>query len=262
MPVWRLLAGLAALPLALGVSAAASAGAWPRERGDELLILTGSWHRLDSPHDGSRLYKREVAVYGEYGLTGRMTLVGRFAFQNLREQIRAGGKEIELAYATFGGSEAGVRIHAFSRGRWSGSGQVVMTLPSAGENRTNAEHGAGGGDVELRGLLGRSIGREGFGEVQLALRERDGEGGSEIRFDTALGWQFNRRIRVHLQTYSVWSHELDTTRLHDFSGHRAQLSLLTPLGAGRYAQLGAMTTVRAHDMADEFAITAGVWHRF
>lgn len=253
---------LGAAALLFGLGEAAQAGAWPREKGDELLIVTAAWHRLDAPYDGDRLYKREAAFYGEYGLTDRITLVGRIAFQDFRQQIRAGDKALELTYTTFGGSEAGARLHLFDHRRWSGSGQVVMTLPSAGENRTNAEHGAGGGDLELRGLLGRSIGREGFAEAQIALRERDGEGGSEMRFDTALGWQASALFRVHLQTYSVWSHELDTTRLHDFSGHRVQLSLLASLGDRRYAQIGAMRTVRAHGMAEETAILAGVWHRF
>lgn len=262
MPASRGAAALGSVWLAFAMGSEAQAGAWPRERGEELLIVTGSWHRLESPHDGADLFKREAAVYGEYGLTRRITLVGRFAVQDFREQIRSGDQAIEITYSTFGGSEAGARVHLAARGRWCASGQLVATLPSAGENRTNAEHGTGGGDIDLRALIGRSIGEAGFAEVQFGLRERDGEGGSEVRFDTAFGWELNSQMRLHLQTYSVWSHELDTERLREFSGHRAQVSLLASLGRGRYAQFGVMGTVRAHDMADETAATIGIWQQF
>ncbi|TGY89629.1 hypothetical protein E5163_00330 [Marinicauda algicola] len=262
MPASRAAAALGGVCLALATGASAQAGAWPRERGESLLIVTGSWHRLAAPQDGAVLFKREAAIYGEYGATGRITLVGRFALQDFREEIRTDDTALAVTYATFGGSEAGARVHLARLGRWCASGQLLVTLPSAGENRTNAEHGTGGGDVDLRALVGRSIGEAGFAEIQLGLREREGEGGSEVRFDTAFGWELNSRLRLHLQTYSVWSHELDTTRLRDFSGHRAQVSVLASLGGGRYAQLGVMSTVRAHDMADEAAAIIGVWQQF
>lgn len=244
------------------LAGAAEAGAWPQKPGDELLIVTASWHRLDAAHDGARLHKREAAFYGEYGLTQRFTLVGRVAFQDFRQEVRAGDKSLKLAFSTIGGSELGVRAHLVAHERWSGSLQLSSTLPSPGENRPNSARGDGGGDVEVRALLGRSIGRDGFGEIQLALREREGEDGNEIRIDTAFGWPLTDLFRMHVQTYSVWSNEIDTTRFEPFSGHRVELSLLASLGQGRYAQFGALTTVREDNMAEEFALMAGVWHRF
>lgn len=263
---------LACLAVLAACHGRAEAGAWAQKRGDALLITTYSLHTLSPPGARAGIRKQEAALYGEYGLTGRITLVGRFALQAFEEdrepaatassQTGKAGKPARATFSAIGGSEAGVRIAVFEGQRWAGAVQLVSTLQSAGENRNNARPGEGGGDLDMRVLLGRAIGQAGFAEVQLGYRERGGDADGEVRLDTAFGWPVTNRLTAHLQTYSMWSSGVDTTRFRSFSGHRVQVSLIADLGRNRYGQLGMLSTVRAHGMAEESAILAGIWQRF
>lgn len=270
MPGSRLAAIVSALAVLFTVHGRAEAGAWAQKRGEGLIISTLSWHELAAPGDRAILHKQEAALYGEYGLTSRITLVGRFALQGFTEepapdsaQAKSGkSKPAASALYAIGGSELGARLALFEHERWAGAVQIVSTLPSAGENRNNAQPGEGGGDIDARLLLGRAIGEAGFAEFQLGYRERGEDADGEVRLDTAFGWPVTGRVSAHLQTYSVWSSGVDITRFREFSGHRLQLSLIADLGRGRYAQLGAISTVRAHQMAEENAVLAAIWQRF
>lgn len=67
-------------------SAPSFAGAWTRDKGDGLLILGLSLHELlpAQGYDAFDRLKAEVSVYGEYGFTDRLTLVGRAAWQSMQ----------------------------------------------------------------------------------------------------------------------------------------------------------------------------------
>ena len=63
----------------------AHAGAWTREKGDGLAIFALSLHELLPADDlaGLDRLKGETSLYLEYGLTDRITLVGRAAWQTM-----------------------------------------------------------------------------------------------------------------------------------------------------------------------------------
>ncbi|PWE16596.1 hypothetical protein DDZ18_12580 [Marinicauda salina] len=253
------------LACALGLASAgrAEAGAWVRKKGDGLLITTLSHHRLEAPSDGAALNKRELALYGEYGLTGRLTLVGRGALQDFRAPPAETAGPIETSVRTLGGSQAGLRMRLFEKGRWAGAAQALVTLESPGENRNNAELGQGGGDLDGRVMIGRAIGDRGFIEVQAGWRDpADEDAAAEVRLDVVAGLPVRERVRLVVQTFSVWSADSATASLPHYSGHRAQVSLMREFRGGRHVQLGVLSTVRADSMADEFAVMAGVWQEF
>lgn len=254
--------GICALALTLGLASggAAHAGAWTQNRGDGLLLTGLSYHWLDAP-GGSRLRKTEYSFYGEYGLTGRVTLTGRFAIQSLEDE-RVSGDEGEFTNAllAIGGTEAAVRMRLASPGRWVISGQVLRTFQSGGENRTNARFGTGGGDVELRLLAGRSVGRDSFVDVQVARRDRSGRSGEEWRVDLTAGTALADRWRVMAQTYSL--HADARPDAAGYTGHRAQLSVVYDVPAGFSVSAGLLSTLSARNLANERAAIFALWRRF
>lgn len=249
-----------ALVAALALPGTAQAGAWPQKKREGLLLTGFSWHWLDAP-GGSSVTKTEYSFYGEYGLTSRITLIGRIAFQSL-EETRPPGEDEALANALFaiGGTEAAVRMRLASHERWMLSGQVLTTFRAGGENRTNARFGTGGGDVELRGLLGRSIGEDGFADLQIAVRDRADRSAAEWRMDIALGTAITDRWRVMAQTFSLYAEARADAAGYD--GHRAQLSVVYDMPSGFSVSLAALGTLSARNLAEERAALVSLWRRF
>lgn len=64
----------------------AHAGAWTREKGEGLAIFGLSIHQLlpSENYDGFNRVKNEASLYAEYGLSDRITLVGRLAWQSMQ----------------------------------------------------------------------------------------------------------------------------------------------------------------------------------
>ena len=81
-----LLYGVAGLAAALMLARAAHAGAWTQEKSEGLLILGVSIHELlpAAGYDAFDRLKGELSVYGEYGLSDRVTVVGRAAWQSMQ----------------------------------------------------------------------------------------------------------------------------------------------------------------------------------
>lgn len=254
-------AGLvAALSAALAVPGDAEAGAWPQKKREGLLLTGFSWHWLDAP-GGSSVTKTEYSFYGEYGLTDRITLIGRMAFQSL-EETRSSGEDEALANALFaiGGTEAALRLRLASHERWMLSGQVLTTFRTGGENRINARFGTGGGDVELRALLGRSIGEDGFADIQIARRDRADRSAAEWRMDVTFGTAITDRWRIMAQTFSLQAEARPDAAGYD--GHRAQLSVIYDMPSGFSVSLSALGTLSARNLAEERAALFSLWRRF
>lgn len=254
-------AGLLAAVVTAGPS---DAGAWPRDKGEGLVILTSLVDRADGFFDaegnrqsGGYFHKDELAAYIEYGATDRVTLVGRFAWQTV-EQLSGG----QMDSATgFSASELGVRIQAWQAERWRISAQVSYFLPGEGENVTNQPLGQGDGAVDLRVLAGRSLPRDGFLDIQLAHRQRDGAFLDEWRMDASLGLTITSHWQGMAQVYSVWSAERAQPGLPEFDQHKIQLSVLRQVGELEY-QFGLIFTPSGRNALDERAAVLSIWRRF
>lgn len=254
----------ACAPLVLGMlTAEAHAGAWVKKRGEGLLITGYSSHWLTAP-GGTDLRKSELSLYAEYGLTSRITLVGRAALQSLSETRAPSDGQSDEAFSNalvaVGGSEVGVRIGLLQKGRWAVSAQLSRTLESGGENRTNHRFGVGGGDVEARLLVGRSFGHGSFLDVQLARRALDTRGGEEWRLDTALGVPVSPRWRLMTETFSISADARPGASA--YSGHRAQLSAVYDAPAGFSVSIGVLGTLHADNTARERAGFVRFWQNF
>jgi hypothetical protein len=109
-----------AVSLCLLASAPASAGAWTRPAGSGLTITTASHHAFALSNPDAGFSKIETAIFAEYGLTDRLTLVGRVARKHTFAALCAGsaraGATYSLSFNTvsqaWGELEAGMRLNA------------------------------------------------------------------------------------------------------------------------------------------------------
>lgn len=251
--VWVAIVLLALIAAAPGAPGAAAQ--WTRAPGDRITITTISAHRLDRNAGRPDLMKQEIALYGEYGLTPAVTLIGRSAVQSVRET------EPEREFGV-GGIELGARVRLRRDGPWAVSAQGVFGVPGSGENQTNARFGEGGGDVDLRLQAGRPLGPRSFVSASGGWRNRRGADQDEIRLDLTGGRALGRGVHVFVQTYSVWSIDGAPGTVGAYAGHRMQASILLPVSRRTRLQLGALATVQSRDMAREQAALISLWRRF
>ncbi len=243
--------------------ASADAGAWTKRKYEGLLIAGLGAHWLDPHARPASLgtIKLEASLYAEFGLTDRITLVGRGGYQQVFDRRQPLKKALPPPRAGFGGLALGARVGLVGRGRWASSLQVMAGIPGSGENWINEAFGARGGDLDLRLQLGRSIGGHGFVAVSTGARFR-GEGvANEARLDISAGCDFVFNTRVMVQSYSVWALGGNPAQ-PAYSGHRLQVSLLLPVGQANSVQLSVLRTMNQQRMSDEFAVMASVWRSF
>jgi hypothetical protein len=248
----------------IAATAPAQAGAWPQGRGEGLLITTTLLDRADQSFDEAGrqsddgyFYKDELALYLEYGLTARFTLVMRAAWQSVE---RRSGADFDSAQG-FAATEIGLRRSLFVTDRQVLSVQAMAILPGEGENISNQPLGDGDNAWEARALWGANLTANLFADAQLGYRRREGNYSDEARLDLTMGWQPAPRWHVLAQEFSVWSLEPSRPGAPEFEQHKLQLSLGRDIGAMQY-HLGATLTPAGRNTIEERAVFVSVWRRF
>lgn len=267
---WLALPVLVALLGAIFATAPVCAGAWTRQPGEGLLILSSGVHQLSDDWTVRTTTKFEHAAYAEYGLSERITLVGRAAFQQLHRPdwvaVEGGGaqwqKPVTIVQRGIGGVEAGARFRLRQSDNWVVSGQVLGTIPVNGEHWNNARFGEGGGDVETRLLVGRGLWSGAYVDAQIAWRARPRAESSEVRLDLTAGARLHPRLHLTVQSYSVWGVASPDEQREGYASHRLQGSVIVPLGDRRKLQVSALTTVRRDGLAGERAYLISLWRTF
>ncbi len=258
---------------------AAEAGAWPQRKGDGLAIFTYSFdsadRRFDDDGDPSfdvSFTKQELSAYLEYGLTSRVTLVGRPVVQSVRSK---GPSLDELVIpptdeATgLGGTEAGARLLL---GRPFGgvvSFQGLALIPGDGENAVDEPLGEGGFGGELRLLAGTSWGwrgRGGFADAQVAGRARGDVAGIEGRIDVTLGLRPSPNWMWLGQSFTLVGEESAETTVgagpQDVTSHKVRLSGVRRLNRSWAVQGGVTATVAGRNIIEERGAMVALWRRF
>lgn len=170
----------AAAALAAAWPGTVLAGAWPLERGDTQVIVKAEVMRASDGFDvdGTRRplpadrKDDALSVFVEHGLTDRLTLQMRAEWQQ--------GEDLFADYEGAGPTEIGLRYQLLRSQRGTVSAYVGYARAGEGRNAGYAQPGAGDHDWEVRLLAGHSGpyrwfgGRDGFVEVQVARRIRDG----------------------------------------------------------------------------------------
>lgn len=253
-----------AVSLCLLASAPASAGAWTRPAGSGLTITTASHHAFALSNPDAGFSKIETAIYAEYGLTDRLTLVGRVAretrFRRSVRQISKAGATYSLSFNTvsqgWGELEAGMRLNALEYGDWVLSSQIsAVRFPDEPDDALNAAP-VWGADARL--LLGRSLGARMFAEAQLAHRSRFNDAGGEHRMDLTFGVRPAERWLVMAQTYSAWGERY----AQPYESHRLHISVTAPVADRLSLQLGATNSFYNDGLSPERAYVIALWREF
>lgn len=210
--------------------------------------------------------KQEYAAYGEFGLTDRVTILGRIGLQSLSEDRQSTSEDqtniLQQSAFGVGGVEIGSRVRFARHNAWVFSSQMMLGVPGAGENANNLSFGDSGGDVDLRFLAGRSIDSAKFISISAGWRNRRGLPSDEWRFVIAMGHKFTNGIETHAQTYSVISEPGGDIGPSSYQGHRLQLTALLPISRKARLQISALNSLYSHNIADERAVILGVWRKF
>lgn len=193
---------LALACLCLAYAQTAEAGAWNQAEGRWLLISSGVYNEAALAYDEDSqpvipvsFQKIEHAVYAEYGLSKRLTLVGKGAIQDVRYTSSAGPQN----FTGFSTSKIGVRIGLKKRGAWAMSVQPSVVIPAGGEGIPDGDLGIGGYGIEMRALAGRSVnfGKfSGFIDGQIAYEKRGGGAPQQVSADVTVGINPSPRIQI------------------------------------------------------------------
>ena len=253
--------------LGLGVlmSEPACAGAWTQPVGRGLTITTASYHDFAMREPGSGFSKIETALYAEYGLTDRLTLVGRLAYETryqrtVRRVSKAGAiytQPFNTVSQGWGEREAGLRFRTLQHNGWTFSSQIsALLLPDEPQNGFGAAAGWG---AEARLLLGRSVGERMFVDAQLAHRTRLNGGMGEQRMDLTVGVRPTGRWLVLAQTSSAWGAR---GGVQSFESHRFHVSVTAPVADRLSVQIGAFNSFSNDGLSPESAYMLALWREF
>ena len=189
----------------------AVAGAWTQPKGEGQVIVKAEVMKATEGYDGSgsalplaaRREDRSAGVFGEYGLTDRLTVQFKGDWQS--------GEEAFVDYSGGGPLELGLTWQAWRNDHSAVSLYAGHARAGDGRNAGYAAPGVGERDWEVRVSAGRSFGAPSrvagrrspdrtFIEVQAARRMRDGLP-DETRIDLTAGAHFGRSWMVLAQAF-------------------------------------------------------------
>ncbi|RZJ19455.1 MAG: hypothetical protein EON91_00955 [Brevundimonas sp.] len=258
-------AGIIAAAALTTAAPSALAGAWTQPRGQAQVIVKAEAMRADDAYDADGQIAamdglredRALSLFGEYGLTDRLTL-----------QLKADWQSGEDAYVDYNGRgpvELGLTWQAYRGDRAAASLYAGYAQAGDGRNAGYAEPGVGRHDWEVRASGGLSLpggGRWGpdrsFIEVQAARRLRDGLP-DETRADLTVGGHYGPDWLVLGQVFAGAA-----DRQEGVDGARwvsVETSLVRHLGRWS-VQAGWRQTVAGRDTPRAQGMVLGLWRRF
>lgn len=206
---------------------------------------------------GLHFSKFETSLYSEYGLTDRLTLVLQLAGQ----QVSQDNNGITDTASGLAASRLGLQLQVFETRRWIVAGQISAVVPGGGENVADRPLGDGANGIEMRALVGRSVRRRGFLDLQIGHTWRSEDYPSETRFDATLGWRLSDRYSVMAQSF-LTSGAADRRRNNrSFVQHKVQVSAGRQFRRGEL-MVGAFTTVYGRNSIAESGFVMSWWRRF
>jgi hypothetical protein len=257
--------GLATGLVLAGVLAAATpaaAGPWTRDKATAQFILKYEMMRAErgfDPDGNSQALLAErrdtsLSLYGEYGLTDRLTLVFKSDWQS--------GSDAFVDYEGRGPLEIGLAWQVYRDPANAVALQVSYAAGGEGRNAGYAAPGVGTADWEVRLSAGRSVTpakpvlglQSVFVDVQGARRFRQGLE-DETRVDVTLGGRFGRDWMVLGQLYGG---QVDNGGPRWLS---AETSVVRDLGDWSL-QLGWRTALDGRETPQSRGWVVGVWRRF
>ena len=255
MTLWIAAAFFCALIIAPGRSLA---GAWPMKAGEGQAILKYEDQKADTGFtpDGVEVaidprHDQTVSLYGEYGLTNRLTLQAKAAVTR--------GHDRFVDYDGRGPIELGLRYALLHTDRSVVSLYLGAAKDGVGRNAGYAAPGRGDTDLEARLLAGAS--RQWrvaslFAELQVARLKRSGLAG-ETRADFTLGVRPTPRWLLLAQGYAG---QADSKPVRS-RWNKSEISVVHDLGAWSL-QAGWRQAVSGREAPADHGPVLAVWRRF
>lgn len=242
----------------LGSLDPAWAGAWPMKDGEGLAILKYEGQKADKGYDPNGLeapiaprHDETLSIYGEYGLTDRLTLQTKAALTR--------GHDNFVDYEGLGPIELGLRYALLHTDRSAVSLYLGATKDGVGRNAGYAAPGQGDMDLEARLLAGtsRQWGKaQGFAELQVARLKRSGLA-DETRIDATLGLRPTPRWLLMIQTYAGKAESEPVGS----RWRKREVSATRDLGAWSL-QAGWRQTLSGRETPIDHGPVLAVWRRF
>jgi hypothetical protein len=238
----------------------ALAGAWSQPKGQGIAVTTVTVSRASDGFDEfgavaktPKFRKEDYELYGEYGLTDRLTALLHTRYTRLHPDPpseRASGLaegELGLRYGLRSGRRG---VFALQASVFVPGGTVLTSGSLDGEIRFNA-----GSNFRLWRWTG-------FVDTGFAYRGRMNNFRDELRTDISLGLDLSTSWRMLAQSFTVLT--IGPGRTTAFQGQmsKAELSLLYDISSRWALQLGGLATLTGTGVPRERAATAAVWYRF
>lgn len=268
----RVLAATVTMAVTVMFAQSAHAGAWTLPKGDAHLISTYNYANAKRAFDRDRnagaqvdFVKSEQSLYGEYGLTDKVTLVGTSAIQDISYISRDGPQ----SFSGFGISRLALRYKLADAGPWVRSVQGGIVIPAGGESVPDADLGQGGLGADLRLMAGRNLtllGRPAFLDAQSYLDYRSGDAPQQLGVDLTLGVDIHPRWQIIGQSFAQYTtagtFERDEVLKND--SLRVQGSLVFRFGKDQRQalQVGAFDTVTGRNTVRQSGLSIGLWQTF
>ena len=247
----------------------ALAGAWTRERGEayvkaavarltaeEMYDRDGEREPLSDPalFDRSRYLEIGAALYGEYGLRGRLTLLGYLPFKVVEFEGDGPAGESNGEDDGFGDLHLGARLQ-LHRGSWLAALEPDLKLPLYSRDEGGAEFvpplGSGFVDFGAAVSVGASIPRaNGYAQGSLGYRIRGGSTGEEWYGALEGGLEPWRGLRMRLRFDAV-----DSEDVGDGVGTEVEMGAPVPEAGGQDYGRIAPTLATALGDAGEISLT-------
>ena len=246
----------------------ALAGAWTQSKGDGLSLITFVSNRANAVfenRDGEArptdFRKFEVESYNEFGLTDSTTLVLKAPYQAVRDQSggeaeRVSGRgEIELGIRSRllerDGLVLSTQFSAGFAGRAQGGGQA----PLAQAERSYRSDLLAGGNLKIAG-------RDAFWSGSAGYVWRAGAPPNEWRGEATLGVEVGAGAKILVQSFSTVSDGAGDGVFERFGYHKAQLSLLKPIGERWAVQVGGFRSYAGQNALKETGAFVSLWRRW
>lgn len=261
------------------------ASAWLQKEGSGQSILTASYYNSGSfidkegnKTDTKPFTKWEVNPFFEYGVTDDITVGLSPSFQALAQK-----QDSSIKYnSNFAYSDFLLRAKLLQGDSYVFSLQPLIKIPGFYDDEQRPFMGKKQVDLELRLLAGYGFkldipvriikvpypGQSQFVNFEFAYRKHLGDTHDELRFDSTLGFRFDRQILLMAQVFSIFSLDplMDGGNLQNdssgFSMVKAQASVVGQITEDKSLQLGFYNDLWGRNAGRGAGVILALWYNF
>ena len=244
-----------------------NSGAFTQPSGQGIFIATASFTRSGQGFDNkgfsgltAKTQKRELYLYGEYGITDWLTGIGQTTLASRTLSGIVSDHFTGLDYTS-----AGLRAKVATLGRFVLSVEGNLRIPGASDEKRPAQAGHTGfeSDLRLQGGAGFNLWSwVSFADASVGYRLRSGDPASEYRADLTFGTRPAERWLWLLQSFNTLSEGKGRNGFPAQREHKLRTSIVYDIDKAWSVQLGTVATVAGKNTTRDLGGFLSVWRRF